>query len=83
MQIIQGGSDISGTLSMLHRRIKKIFPLLIFFRKTVSAVCRNINKNNQSHSGKDELQEGAGAGTVSRLCAGRTMIEIKSFWKHR
>jgi hypothetical protein len=27
-------------------------------------------------------QEGIGAGTVSGLCAGRSMIEIKSFWKH-
>ena len=32
---------------------------------------------------KMNQQEGAGAGTVSRLCAGRTMIEIKSFWKHQ
>ncbi len=28
-------------------------------------------------------QEGAGAGTLSGLCAGRTMIESKSLWKHQ
>ncbi len=28
-------------------------------------------------------QEGIGAGRVSGLCAGYTMIEIKSFWEHK
>ncbi len=51
---IQGGSDISGTLSLLHRRIKKQSFVLIFFRKTISAVCRNIIINKLSHLSKDE-----------------------------
>jgi hypothetical protein len=51
---LQGGSDISGTLSMLHRRIKKTFFLFILSRKTVSAVCRSINRIIQTHSSKDE-----------------------------
>jgi hypothetical protein len=66
---------------MLHRRIKKKSFLLIFFCKTISAVCRNIIINEQSHSSKDESPGRHGAGTVSGLCGGCSMIEIKSFWK--
>jgi hypothetical protein len=55
-----------------------------FSRKTFSAICRNIIKNKQSHSGKDESTgRRIAAGTVSRRCAGHTMIVIKSFWKHQ
>jgi hypothetical protein len=51
---IQGGSDISGTLSKLHHRLKKSTFLLIILRKTVSAICRSGNKNKQTHSGKNK-----------------------------
>ncbi len=50
---LQGGSDISGTLSMLHRCFNIIF-FITFFRKIVLAVYRNRYKNKKSHSGKDE-----------------------------
>jgi len=49
---IQGGSDISGTLSKLHRRIKKSYFFLIISHKTVSALFRNGNKIKQTHSSK-------------------------------
>jgi hypothetical protein len=49
-----------------------------FFRKTDSAVCRNIIINSHIPA-KMNQQEGIGAGTVSGLCAGYT---IQSFWKH-
>jgi hypothetical protein len=52
--IIQGGSDKSGTISELHQCIKNIFFLLIFLLKSVLAVCRSVNKNKQTHLGKDE-----------------------------
>ncbi len=51
---IQGGSDISGTLSKLHCHIKKIFFWTILLPQTVSAVCRSINKNKNKHSRKDK-----------------------------
>jgi hypothetical protein len=52
---IQGGSDISGTLSKLHYSLKKSSFLLILSRQNISAVCQAISKNKQTHSGKDEL----------------------------
>jgi hypothetical protein len=51
---VQGGSDISGTLSKLHSRIKKSSFLLIILLKTVSALCRSGKKNKQKLSAKDE-----------------------------
>ncbi len=44
---VQGGSDISGTTSKLHRYIKKIF-LLIILLKSISAVCRRVNKKTDT-----------------------------------
>jgi hypothetical protein len=58
---LQGVSDISGTLSKLHYSIKKSAFLLILSQQTISAVCRTICKNKQTHFGKDEL-----AGTSKR-----------------
>jgi hypothetical protein len=66
---------------MLHRHIKKLAFLLIIFAKP-SPLSIETEKNSLIPA-KMNQQEGTGAGTVSRLCAGRTMIEIKSFWKHR
>jgi hypothetical protein len=55
---VQGGRDISGTLSKLHCRIEKHFFIYSFMLQTVSAVCRSINKNNNTHSSKvDEPKE--------------------------
>ncbi len=51
---IQGGSDISGTLSKLHHCFKKSHFSLILSRLTVSECWWIINKNKQTHSGKDE-----------------------------
>jgi hypothetical protein len=39
--------------------LKNYLFLLFFNHKTVSAVCQNINKNKQPHSGKMKQQEGA------------------------
>jgi hypothetical protein len=53
---IQGGSDISGTISERHRCIKNSFFFkLITFLQSVSADGRSVNKNKQTHLGKDEL----------------------------
>jgi hypothetical protein len=54
IMIIQGGSDISGTLSKLHCHIKKLFFKTILLPQTFLAICRSINKNKKSHSGKDK-----------------------------
>jgi hypothetical protein len=51
---IQGGSDISGTLSKLHCRIKKSYFLLIISHKTFSALFRSGNINKQTHPGKNK-----------------------------
>jgi hypothetical protein len=51
---IQGGSDISGTLSKLHCRIKTKIFLTILLPQTFSAICLSINKNKKTHSGKDK-----------------------------
>ncbi len=50
---VQGGSDISGTLSKLHRSIKNTYFSLILSRQTVSAVFKIINKKKKTHSGQD------------------------------
>jgi hypothetical protein len=50
----RGGSDISGTLSKLHHCIKKSYFPLILSSQTVSAGWPIIDKNTQTHSGKDE-----------------------------
>ncbi len=55
LSTLQGGSDISGTLSKLHYSIKKSSFLFILSQQTISAVCRTICKNKQAHFGKDEL----------------------------
>jgi hypothetical protein len=49
---VQGGSDISGMLSKLHRHIKNNL-FYYFFPKNHLNCLPNINKK-QSHSGKDE-----------------------------
>jgi hypothetical protein len=49
---VQGGSDISGTLSKLHHCIKKSYFLLIISHKTVLALFRSGNKNKQTRYGK-------------------------------
>jgi hypothetical protein len=76
---VQGGSDISGTISMLHRRLKKESFLLIFSAKPTQLSAETKLKTNSHIPAKMNQQEGIGAGTVFRLCAGYTMIEIKSF----
>jgi hypothetical protein len=50
--LVQGGSDISGTLSKLHCCIKKSYFLLIISHKTVLALFRGGNRNKQTGSGK-------------------------------
>jgi hypothetical protein len=52
---LQGGSDISGTLSKLHCHIKKNICLKFFFPKIILAVCRSINKKKKTLSSKDVL----------------------------
>jgi hypothetical protein len=52
---IQGGSDISGTLSKLHHRIKKSTVLLIISHLSVSVLFRSGNKNKRTHSSKNKL----------------------------
>jgi hypothetical protein len=43
-----------GTLSKLHCHIKKLFFLTILLPETFTAICRSINKNKKTHSGKDK-----------------------------
>jgi hypothetical protein len=77
---VQGGSDISGTLSKLHRRIKKSTFLLIISCLTVSALCRSGNKNKQTHSGKNKSTRSYE--TYHSLQAsrrGRTMRKIMNY----
>jgi hypothetical protein len=83
MTYIQGGSDISGTLSMLHCRIKQKSILLFFSAKPSQLSAETYIKTNSRIPAKMNQQEGAGAGTLSGLCAGHTMIESKSYWKHQ
>ncbi len=73
---VQGGSDISGTLSKLHRSIIKSYFSLILSRQTVSPVCRIINKTNRHILAKINQQEATRAETVFGLRAGRTSKEV-------
>jgi hypothetical protein len=50
---VQGSSDISGTISKLYCCIKKKIFLIIFWRKTFSAVCRRVINNKHTYCGKD------------------------------
>ncbi len=78
--LIQGGSDKSGTLSKLHRRIKKSTFLIIISCWTVSALCRSRNRNKQTHSGKNKSTrsyETYHSLQVSRR--GRTMRKIMNY----
>jgi hypothetical protein len=69
---IQGGSDISGTLSKLHRCIKKSYFLLILSHKTVLALFRSGNKIKQTRPVPENInqQEAMRAAIVSKLRAG-------------
>jgi hypothetical protein len=51
-QYVQDVSDKSGTLSKLHRCIKKSYFLLIISHKTVLALFRSGNKIKQTRPGK-------------------------------
>jgi hypothetical protein len=51
---IQGGSDISGTISKLHRCVKKYSFLLIFSAKASQLSAETIIVNKQSYSSKNE-----------------------------
>jgi hypothetical protein len=76
---LHGGSDISGTLLKLHRRIEKSFFLLFISCSTVSALCRSGNKNKQKLSAKKmNEQESTKAVIVSWHCALWTVQEIIS-----
>ncbi len=78
---IQRGSDISGTLSKLHRCFKKTYFLLILVLQTISAACWTINKNKRTgHIPAKTNQQGATrAGIVFGLHARRTMNETVSY----
>jgi hypothetical protein len=79
LQVVQGGSDISGTLSMLHRHINKNLFFKFFFAKP-SQLFAEAKINTIRHiPAQVNQQEGTRAGIVSVLCAGRTMKEIMSF----
>ncbi len=47
--ILQGGSDKSGTTSELRRCIKSRFFILNILLRSISYVCRNVNRNKQTH----------------------------------
>jgi hypothetical protein len=64
---IQGGSDISGTISKLHRYIKKSYFLLIILLKSISAVCRRVNKK----TGTFRQDCGSGFGIRVRIQEGK------------
>jgi hypothetical protein len=70
---------------MLHHGIKNNLFLKIFPAKPSQLSDKTWIKTNSHIPAKMNQQEGKGAGivSVSGLCAGRTMIEIKSFWKHQ
>jgi hypothetical protein len=52
-----------------------------FYAKLSQPSAKTEIKTNSRIRAKMNQQEGAGAGAVFGPCAGRTMIEIKSFWK--
>jgi hypothetical protein len=76
---IQGGSDISGTLSKLHHCIKKLYFSLILLRQTVSAGCPIIHIKNRHIPAKMSQLEAIRAGIVSGLRAGGTVKVIMSY----
>jgi hypothetical protein len=78
-QHIQGGSDISGTLSKLHHCIKKSYFSLNLSRQTVSAGCPIIEKTNRHIPAKINKREAIRAGIVSGLRAGCTVKVIMSY----
>ncbi len=80
---IQGGSDISGTLSKLHHCIKKSYFSLILSRQTASAGWPIIDKQNRHIPAKMNQLEAIRAGTVSGLRAGRTVKVIMSYGDFR
>ncbi len=79
---IQGGSDISGTLSKLHCCIEKKKFLLIILPQTISAVCWSINESKKTHSSKDE-STGSYKSCDSLRTSRRTTHERDyRLWKH-
>jgi hypothetical protein len=54
---------------------------MFFYAKPSQLSAKTEIKTNRRIRAKMNQQEGAGAGAVFGPCAGRTMIEIKSFWK--
>ncbi len=67
---IQGGSDISGTLSKLHCCIKKSYFLLIISHKTVLLFLEVETKLNRHVPENINQQEATRAAIVSKLRAG-------------
>jgi hypothetical protein len=67
--ILQGGSDISGTLSKLHRRIKKSTCFQIFCAKLSQLSVEAETKTNRHIPAKINQQEATRAVIVSRLRA--------------
>jgi hypothetical protein len=55
---------------------------LIFSAKPSQLSAETEIKTNSHILAKVNQQEGIGAGIVSGLCAGCTMIKMNSFWKH-
>jgi hypothetical protein len=78
MLYVQGGSDISGTLSKLHRGNKKSYFLLIISRKTGLALFRSGNKKNRHIPANINQQKATRAVIVSRVRAGLTVIKMIS-----
>jgi hypothetical protein len=75
---LQGGSDISGTLSKLHHCIKNFYFSRILLRQTVLAGCPIIHIKNRHIPAKMSQLEVIRAGIVSGLRAGRTVKVIMS-----
>jgi hypothetical protein len=67
--LIQGGSDISGTLSKLHRRFKKQLFYSLFRAKLSQLFVEMETKTNRHVPAKINLQKAVRAIIVSRLRA--------------
>jgi hypothetical protein len=78
---IQGGSDISipERLQSFTVALKNYF----LSAKPSQLSAETYIKTNSRTPAKMKQQEGARAGTVFGLCAERTMMEIRGFWKHQ